>query len=325
MAKLRVYIENWRGQRPAYHINNDVVTAALGAVLDRADVSTHHVDNPDRAALSQADIFISGVLDPVVLRGLDRLKIVHCTNAGIERYLPLDWLPPGAVLTNASGIHAAKAAEFGLMAVLMLNDAMPAHVANQRRHVWDQTMSTTVRGKHALIYGAGALGDAVGGHLKLLGVNVSGIRRSGEPTANIARMHRPSELRALLPSVDFLVLACPLTPETRGAIGAAEINLLKRGAGIVNIARAAVMDYDALAAALHSGQVGGAVLDVFAQEPLPADSPWWDAPNTLVIPHVSSDDPSTYIVDALGIARENIARLTEGRPLVNVVQSDRGY
>ena len=120
-------------------------------------------------------------------------------------------------------------------------------------------------------------------------------------------------------------MACPLTAETRGAIGAAQLDRLRPHAGLVNVARAAIVDYDHLADALRAKRLAGAVLDVFSPEPLPADSPLWDVPNLVVTPHTSSDDPDGYIERSLAILATNLGHLRAGTPLVNVVDAQLGY
>jgi phosphoglycerate dehydrogenase-like enzyme len=129
----------------------------------------------------------------------------------------------------------------------------------------------------------------------------------------------------VLPEVDFVVVSCPLTAETRGAIGSREFERLKPGAGLVNIARAPIVDYEAMARALDDGRLSGAVLDVFDEEPLPTDSKWWETKNLLVMPHVAADDPTYYLDNALSIFADNAARLLQNAPLRNVVDRQREY
>ncbi len=152
-----------------------------------------------------------------------------------------------------------------------------------------------------------------------------GIRRSKEPHPHVDRIEGPDQLDTLLPEVDFLVVACPLTAQTRGAIGPAQLDLLRPDAGLVNLARAAIVDTDHLAGALRAGRLAGAVLDVFSPEPLPGDSPLWDVPNLVITPHTSSDDPDGYIERSLAIVAANLGHLRAGTPLVNVVDPRLGY
>jgi len=323
---MLIYIENVPGRDPAYRISADAVRAALGEAARHCELVECMSDAPDLAALARARYFVGSRLDTARIREHGRgLRMVHCTSAGVEAYLPLDWLPPQAVFTNSSGVHADKAGEFGLLALLMLNDRIPLHATSQRAHRWHRVLSTPVRGKTVLIYGTGALGGAVAERAALMGMQVWGVRRSGKPHPSLHRVFTPDQFEQALPQADFLLAACPLTAATRGAIGARQLALLPAHAGVVNMARAAVMDYGALADLLEQGRLGGAVLDVFDPEPLPADARWWDVPRLMVIPHVSSDNPVDYIERCLAIFARNVAADQAGRPLENVVDASLGY
>jgi phosphoglycerate dehydrogenase-like enzyme len=323
---LLIYIENIRGRDPAYLIRAEDLRASTRGVPADCEIVEAFADAPDLAALSRARYFVGSKFDTARLRQHGaNLAVIHSTSAGVEGYLPLDWLPAGAVLSNSSGVHAGKGGEFGLLALMMLNDRIPQHASSQRQHQWRRTLSTPIKGKTVLIYGVGALGGAIAEMAKRLSLIVWGVRRSGEPHPHVDRMVTPDALHAVLPEVDFLVLSCPLTEATRGLIGATELALLPPHAGVVNIARQAVMDYAALAEALTAGRLAGAVLDVFETEPLPADAPWWDVPNLMVIPHTSSDSPVGYIARALEIFADNVQRHVAGAPLVNVVDGALGY
>jgi phosphoglycerate dehydrogenase-like enzyme len=324
-SELRIYAENVGG-RSAYGVDEAGIRGALGDLDILVSVTVRSQDDPDLDALARAEIFIGSGFDPqrLAMHGA-ALKIVHSTSAGVERYMPLTWLPNKAVLTNSSGAHAEKAGEFGLLALMMLNDKIPQHVTHQRQHAWRPSLSSPIRGKTVLIYGVGALGGAIAEKAKLLGLKVMGIRRSGEKHFAVDKMFVPPNLDALLPEVDFIVVTCPLTPETRKAFGREQIARLAPHAGLVNISRAAVVDYKALAEALTEGRLAGAVLDVFEEEPLPAEAPWWDVPNLVVIPHVSSDSGEGYVQRSLAICAMNIRNYLSGRELTNVVSPDLCY
>jgi len=254
-----------------------------------------------------------------------KLTWIHIIGAGVEHLMPMDWLPPGVVLTNNKGVHAMKAGEYGLMAILMLNAWMPALFTQQRRAEYKSLYATPLAGKTVGIIGVGNIGGAVADHLKRLGMTVLGIRRHGEPHPSVDRMYRTAQLDEVLPQADFLFVSTPLTAETRHLIDRRRFGLMKRGAGIANVGRAAVVDYAALADALRSGQVSGAILDVFDPEPLPAASPLWAMPNVIVTPHVSSDDEISYVPLTLDLFFDNMRRMLAGEPLRNRVRPDLGY
>ena len=254
-----------------------------------------------------------------------RLRWLHIIGAGIEPLLPLDWLPPGVILTNNSGIHTEKIREAALMALLMLNARIPAIATNQRRARWEQIFTPCIAGKAVLVIGVGEMGKTVAAAAKTLGLRVIGVRRSGAPHRDVDNMVSVAELDAALPDADFIVLATPLTPATWNLLDRRRIGLMKRGAGMLNIGRAGLVDHDALVEALQAGALSGAILDVHDPEPLPESSPLWRAANVVLTPHVTSDDLDNYLPKTLDLVFANAARLLRGQTLVNTVDPVRGY
>ena len=320
-----LYVENKCGHASPFFVSESAVRRALGPhspVLLKVCAA----DAPDEAALRSATYFVGSSLDTERLRVVGRsLKLVHCLSSGIEQYLPLDWLKPDTVFTNSRGVHAEKCGAFGAMAVLMLNERMPRHAHAQRGNRWEPTYATSITGKTVLIYGVGAIGAAIAKRIQPFGVNVIGLRRSGASIDGVDAMYAPDALHMLLPRADFLVVCCPLTSATRGSIGARELQLLPPGAGLLNVARSAIVDQAALIAALEEDRLSGAILDVFDTEPLAPESPLWQVPGLTITPHVSADDPIAYVDRSLAILADNIQRLDDGRPLVNIVQGWREY
>jgi phosphoglycerate dehydrogenase-like enzyme len=253
------------------------------------------------------------------------LRWIHVTGAGIEPLLPLDWMPSQLTLTNNSGVHAEKARESALMMLLMLNARLPAMIDNQRNAHWQQIFTPCIRGRTVLIIGVGDMGGAVAKAARELGLRVLGVRQSGAAHPDVDHMYRPSDIDAILPAADFVICAVPLTRETTALIDRRRFGLMKKGVGFINIGRAGSVDYDALIAALDVGSVSGAVIDIYDPEPLPATSALWRAKNMVMMPHVSSDDEDEYLPKTLDLVFENVARLREGQPLLNVVDPARGY
>jgi phosphoglycerate dehydrogenase-like enzyme len=159
----------------------------------------------------------------------------------------------------------------------------------------------------------------------MLGLRVTGVRRGGGAHPDVDRMVAPDELDDVLPEADFVVLAAPLTPETRQMLDRRRLGLLKPGAGIFNIGRGGLLDHVALADGLTSGAIGGAVLDVFDPEPLPVGSPLWDVRGVIMLPHVTSDDLDRYLPLTYDLVFANAGRLMRGETLLNVVDPGRGY
>ena len=253
------------------------------------------------------------------------LRLIHITGAGVEHLCPMDWVPEGVTVVNNRGAHADKAGEYGLMSVLMLHNHLPAIIGNQQRAHWESLFSTPIAGKTLLVIGVGSIGAAVAHRCRSLGMRVLGVTRHGRPLDAVDEMHATERLDDLLPQADFVFVAVPVTPETRNLLDARRQALMKPGAGLVNVGRAATVDYDALSDNLRSGHLSGAVLDVFDPEPLPADSPLWRVPNLIATPHVSADDGDSYVPLTLDLVFRNLERLLEGRPLQNVVRPELGY
>ncbi|MFQ5789073.1 MAG: D-2-hydroxyacid dehydrogenase [Acidobacteriota bacterium] len=254
-----------------------------------------------------------------------RLKWIHVWGAGVEHLLPLDWLPPGVSLVNNRGVHAQKAGEYMVMAILMLNNAVPALVTSQRRAQWKEIFSTSVAGKTLAVIGVGHMGGTGARRAKQLDMSVLGVRRTPRPHRYVDEMYGPDELHRVLPRADFVLVTTPLTTQTRNLIGRRELDLMKPHAGLINMARAQVVDYDALREKLTRGELSGAILDVFDPEPLPSDSPLWATPNLIMTPHVASDDAEQYMPLTLDLVFDNLRRHLAGRPLRNRVQRDREY
>lgn len=329
-AAPRIYVENKRGRDPAYDLTEPLLRAAFAEVagprLAPARITVRHDDARDADAWAAAEVLVAGRLDTGAIPAMAGLRLIQTTSAGIEGYMPLDWLPQGVALCNASGVHAEKVAEFGAMAVLMLHDRVPARVAAQARRRWERTLQPASRGRRVLIHGAGALGGAVARGLAGFGFELHGIgRHDSGPRPGFAHVHGPEALDGLLPGTDILVLSAPLTDETRGLFDRRRLGLLPKGAGLLNIARAAILDHDALSDMLREGHLSGAILDVFETEPLPEDSPLWAVPNLMVFPHVSADDPTSYARGCALLLARNLTALLEGRPMPSRVDPALGY
>jgi phosphoglycerate dehydrogenase-like enzyme len=260
-----------------------------------------------------------------------RVRWVQATSAGIGqlvRRMDYGRLMPNTVFTTASGVHARPLSEFVLMAMLAHVRGLLEMTRKQRERRWERFAGTDLQDRTVLVVGHGAIGSEVGRLARTFGMRVVGIKRQPDgidPTSVHAdELHGPDALSDLLPQADFLVLATPHTDDTEGMIGTDQLSALPKGAAVVNIGRGALVDEAALVSALEAGHLGGAYLDVFAEEPLPVDSPLWTLPNVLVSPHSgsTSDRENARIVD---LFCDNLRRWREGRPLLNVLDLDRLY
>lgn len=218
-----------------------------------------------------------------------KLKYIHTTSHGID-HMPLDYIRAhGIRLCDARGVYGAPMAEYALGAVLQLYRAFPCFAAQQRAHVWQGLDGLReLSGRQVTILGAGSVGTECAQRFTAMGCRCVGLCRRPDPHAvHFAAQRSIDALDAVLPETDILLVALPLTDETRALMDARRLALLKEGAVLVNIARGPIVDAAALAAALRSGHISGAALDVVDPEPLPADSPLWDTPNLILTPHNS--------------------------------------
>ena len=327
--RIRLHIENVREMDLVYKITEDRYAAAAArhkTLARRIDVTVAEDAKGFDKAIADADILVGWRFNRENLaERAPNLKWIHMTGAGIEHVLPLDWLPAGTVLTNNRGVHRPKAQQFTMTALLMLNERIPALVTEQYKAKWTRIYATAIEGKTALIIGVGMMGDAAARAARQLGLKTIGVRRSGTPNRYIDEMHTPDRLAELLPRADFVLVNAPLTDETEGMIGRAELELMQPSAGLINMGRARVVDYKALATKLRKREISGAVLDVFDPEPLPKTSPLWKVPNLIMTPHVSSDDDDNYGPLTADLVFENIGRWVAGKVLKNLVDRTLQY
>ncbi len=326
--QIHLHVENSPDVNEVFDISASRVRDALARhpeVAGRVRISIGYGGDTLERELATADAVFCWDFDRRDLRRrAPRLRWVHAHGAGVSHMMPLDWLPPGAVLTNSRGVHGQRATEYAFMAILMLNNRIPEMIANQQRARWQEAFNTGIEEKTLLIVGVGHIGSGVAAWAKHAGMQVLGIRRTGKPRRNVDEMHKPENLHALLPRADFVLVSAPHTAASHHMIGARELAMLKSGAGLVNYSRANLVDYDALRAKLEAGEVS-AVLDVFDSEPLPASSPLWHTPNLIITPHCSSDDRDEYTPRTLDLVFRNMKRYIEGRPLVNRVSRKHKY
>ena len=285
-------------------------------------------------AVADADVYFGfGIARPLV-QAARRLGWVHSAAAGVRGLLYPEMLERDLVLTNSAGIHGVPIAEHVLGGILYLLRGFDYAVTRQRASTWDKGPWT--RGEtgirelsecRALVVGAGGLGSAIAERLTALGARCTGVRRRPElgVPAGFASVAGPADLNDLLPEADLLVLAAPFTAETDRLMGAERLDRLPRNAIVVNVARGALLDTEALAARLRSKRLRGAVLDVFDVEPLGPDSPLWALPQVLLTPHISAVSPRRFWDRQLSLFEENWRRWARGAPLLNVVDKRTGY
>src|SRR3990172_8486989 len=260
-------------------------------------------------------------------RAAPSLRWIQLTSAGVDRAARSGLLQSDIMVTNSSGLHATPIGEYVLCVMLMFCKGAPRFVRAQQRREWLRFMPEELYGKTVGIVGLGHIGGGVARLAKAFGCRVLATRRSATARTKgelVDELLPPSELPRLLGESDFVVLAVPLTPETRHLIGEAELRAMKPSGVLINIARGAVVDERALVRALKEDWIGGAGLDVFEQEPLPPESELWGLENVILSPHLSGGT-EIYNRRAVGIFCENLRRYPAGERLLNLADAERGY
>ena len=253
------------------------------------------------------------------------LRWVHSCSAGVERLLFPQLVESDVVLTNSRGVYDLPMAEYAIGLMLAAAKGLPETLARQRDHDWRFRYTETLAGKQLVVVGPGSIGRTVARAAAGLGMRVSAVGRSARTDdADFDAVAGGDGLDAALAGADYVVVTAPLTDETRGMIGRSAIAAMRPTARLINLARGAVVDQDALVDALRGGRVAGAGLDVFAEEPLDPSSPLWDMPNVIVSPHISGDT-DTSERDVVDLFLDNLRRWLAGEPLRNVVDKRLGF
>ena len=286
-----------------------------------------------RTLLAEADILFD--FDHTNMESLPDLapnvRWIQATSAGIGQFVRRMGYAermPNTIFTTASGVHAQPLAEFCLLAMLMFSRNMLTIQQQQARRHWERLAGTDLVGRTLGIVGMGKVGREIARLARPMGLRVVGNKRcmDGVDPADlhVDALYGPEGLDELLRQVEYLVLCTPHTDETTKMIGSRELGLLPAGAVLINIARGAVVDEEALIDSLQSGHLGGAALDVFEEEPLPVESPLWDMPNVLVSPHSAStsDRENERLTD---IFCADLRCYLDGKPMQNVLDVDRLY
>lgn len=294
---------------------------------------THALTDADAlTAIQTADVALASRLSPAMVEKAPRLRWVHSTAAAVG-ILPLRELAARNIaVTNSRGIQAATMAEHVMGGLLMLSRRFNLMMDAQKERRWIQnelaaeSWPWSLKGRRMVILGFGATGLEVARRAHAFGMHVTGIRRRSDLPAPsfVDRICSPDQLMEVLRGADVLVISAPSIRETERMIGEGHLAAMKRGAVIVNVARAKIVDEAAMIAALQSGQLGGAVLDVFDREPLESSSPLWTLPNVLISPHSSGVRPDHWD-EVIDLFAENLNRFERGEPLLNAVDCKAGY
>lgn len=280
-------------------------------------------------AIGEADVVFFGSLRAPLLKQAwpqrHHVRWLQVPTVGVDAVLFPELVASHVVLTNAKGVLDDPMAEYTLALMLALAKDLPRTLELQRERTWKFREPALLRGRKLLVVGVGGIGTKIAEYAAALGMQVVGVgrraRAAGPPFERIAAA---SELAEVVPEADYVVLAVPLTPDTRGMFSRELIGRMRPTAYLINIARGHVVDEGALIEALQEGRIAGAGLDVFHTEPLPVDNPLWAMPNVIVSPHMSADVPESaqWVVD---LFLKNLERFRRGEPLLNVVDKRLGF
>ena len=315
------------GQRPYELISLEDALAA-----QRTDADVAFISREVTGASTKHEIHPALQQVYTLLRQSPALRWVHIHSAGADRQIYLDLMAKGVQVCTSSGANAQVVATVALAGMLALARRFPLLWSEQQQRQWipmmGERMPRDLPGQTATVIGWGPIGQKLGSLLQALGMHVVAVRQQVQPQPLAQSMTQPDhagvemvtfeDWHQVLPKTDWLVLACPLTPKTCQLVNAQALALMPSGAHLVNVARGEVVDEPALVAALQSGQLGGAFLDVFAHEPLPKDSPLWAMPQVMVTPHAAghSDGNETRVAQMF---LDNLSRWGQGQTLRNAV------
>lgn len=301
----------------------DPQLAQTRAAAPGADVRYFASRQDLEAQIEQAEV-VAGGISAAALQRAKKLKWVQSWAAGPDQLMYPELVASPVIATSCKGNGAIPLAEHAMMLMLMLNRDLPRWMRAQAERRWDHWSHPELNGLTCGIIGLGHSGQDLALKCQAFHMRVLGIRRTPQPTPHVDEMFTHDRLHEFLGQSDFVVITAPRTPETIGMLGEAEFRAMKRTAYYVCFSRGGIAADAALLRALQERWIAGAGLDAHGVEPLPPDSPFWNAPNTLITPHNGASTPFTR-QRGIDIFVENLRRYLAGQPLRNVIDKTRGY
>jgi phosphoglycerate dehydrogenase-like enzyme len=316
----RPHVLLWTDSTAAY-----VEAIKAAGLAERVVVDTlPRKEKPSAEQLARTEALMAYGVPPGTLPAMPKLRWAQSMTAGVEGWLALPDLPAQLTLTCARGTHRESMPENILGALFYVAKPYAAAAENQKQRKWVQSVAQPLTGKTLGILGLGAISQEVARLAAALGMRVIGTKRRPEPMANVAEVLPPGRTPEVLAQADFVLLLLPATPETERFINAERLAMMKPGAWLLNFGRGHVIKDDDLVAAVKAKKIAGAVLDVFRQEPLPPEHPFWSTAGIIVLPHIGGPHPQRdRIVARLFV--ENLACFLDGKPLKEVVDRKVGY
>jgi phosphoglycerate dehydrogenase-like enzyme len=292
------------------------------------------LQNYDRVPgeIADTDVFIGWSLRPEQFVAAKKLRWIHSPAAAVHQLMYPELIKSSVALTNSTGIHGAVVAEHAIAVLLALAKRLPQAMQYKAKHQWSQDQlwhgsprPREVADSTVLVMGMGSIGREFTARAKALGMKVLAVRENpAKGLSGADEVYSPEQIDEVLPQADYVLLCTPVTPATTAIMNAARLSKMKPDAYLINVARGPLIDETALLEALQHRRIGGAALDVFNEEPLPPDSPFWSLDNLLITPHTAAVTERLWerhyrlIVD-------NMKRFLAGQPLLNEVDKGRGY
>lgn len=259
-----------------------------------------------------------------LLEAAPEVRWVHSLSDGVERLLTKDMIDRPIILTNSHGVHDRAVADHTMALILSLMRCIPAMVRQQDQKIWKRPKTNSLYQKTIAIIGYGSIGKSIAQRAKSFDAKILAIKKhiSDEPLAD--QVYTTDQIEEVLPQADIIVAALPSTPATNRFFGKKEFSLMRKSAFFINIARASVVDENALLDALQNQTIAGAALDVFTKEPLPEDHPFWSMENVIISPHAASFTPDSWN-RVLDLMKSNFIAFSQGEKLTNEINKTKGY
>jgi phosphoglycerate dehydrogenase-like enzyme len=316
----RVHVLLWTDSTAAYL---DAIKAA--GLAERVAIETlPRKEKPSAEQMARTEALMAYTMPPGVLPAMPKLRWAQAMTAGVEGWLALPDLPANVTLTCARGTHREAMPENIIGALFYVAKPYAAAVENQKQRKWVHSVAQPLTGKTLGILGLGAIGQDVARIAAVLGMRVIGTKRRPEPMPDVAEVLPAARTPVVLAQSDFVLLLLPATPETDNFIDAERLAMMKPSAWLFNFGRGHLIRDDDLIAAVKAKTIAGAVLDVYRQEPLPAEHPFWTTERIIVLPHIGGPHPQRDRFVARLFA-ENLGRFLDGKPLKEVVDRSAGY
>jgi len=316
----RAHVLLWTDSHAAY---TDAIEAA--GLAERVVVDTlPRKEKPSAEQMARTEALMAYAVTPGLLPAMPKLRWAQAMTAGVEGWFALPDLPANLTLTCARGTHRESMPENIIGALFYVAKPYAAAVENQKRGKWVHSVAQPLTGKTLGILGLGAIGQEVARIAAALGMRVIGTRRRPAPMANVAEVLPAERTPEVLAQSDFLLLLLPATRETDNFINAERLAMMKPSAWLLNFGRGHLLKDEDLIAAVKARKIAGAMLDVFRQEPLPADHPFWTTEGIIVLPHIGGPHPQRDKIVARLFA-DNLGRFLDGKPLREVVDRNTGY